>query len=224
MARIASTFSCSLSDIYLNRFIALYFTAACFIHIVAIIMTIIMILHIRSKYTAVGKWNLYFIKNFRSSISSILWTSGRKEIVLFFYMYAVVELLAIFLDSAVIPTASSVYPVSFVDSRRARSMLDHVLFRCRLLICHSLLILRSNANCLFDDLFGYLIIGFCLQLPRMLSGSLRHTLVWYRRLTCACLSMHSLVSNLLKTELPCHYGWADALHTLVPLIAPTKLG
>jgi len=62
--------------------------AACFIHIVAIIMTIIMILHIRSKYTAVG----------------------RKEIVLFFYIYAVTELLAIFLDSAVIPTSSGVYP------------------------------------------------------------------------------------------------------------------
>lgn len=62
--------------------------AVCFIHIVAIIMTIIMILHVRSKYTAVG----------------------RKEIVLFFYIYAVVELLAIFLDSAVIPTASGVYP------------------------------------------------------------------------------------------------------------------
>ncbi|KAF8310852.1 hypothetical protein DL93DRAFT_2230013 [Clavulina sp. PMI_390] len=62
--------------------------AACFVHIVAIIMTIIMILHIRSKYTAVG----------------------RKEIVLFFYMYAIIELLAIFLDSAVVPTASGVYP------------------------------------------------------------------------------------------------------------------
>jgi hypothetical protein len=30
--------------------------AACFVHIVAIIMTAIMILHIRSKYTAVGEW------------------------------------------------------------------------------------------------------------------------------------------------------------------------
>lgn len=51
-------------------------------------MTAIMIFHVRSKYTAVG----------------------RKEIVMFFYIYAVIELLAIFLDSAVIPTASSVYP------------------------------------------------------------------------------------------------------------------
>ncbi|KAF8637467.1 hypothetical protein AX16_010795 [Volvariella volvacea WC 439] len=59
-----------------------------FVHILAIIMTIIMIVHIRSKYTAVG----------------------RKEVVMFFYMYACIELLAIFLDSAIIPTASPAYP------------------------------------------------------------------------------------------------------------------
>ncbi|KAG8892710.1 Chitin synthase, class 7 [Tulasnella sp. 408] len=51
-------------------------------------MTAIMIFHVRSKYTAVG----------------------RKEIVTFFYMYALIELLAIFLDSGIIPTASTVYP------------------------------------------------------------------------------------------------------------------
>ncbi|TFY68020.1 hypothetical protein EVG20_g3713 [Dentipellis fragilis] len=62
--------------------------ATCFIHIVAIIMTAIMIYHIRSKYTAVG----------------------RKEIVMFFYLYAVIELLALFLDSNIIPTANKVYP------------------------------------------------------------------------------------------------------------------
>ncbi|KAF8310910.1 chitin synthase III catalytic subunit [Cantharellus anzutake] len=62
--------------------------AACFVHIVAIIMTLIMIFHIRSKYTAVG----------------------RKEIVMFFYLYAIIELLAMFLDSAIIPTSSNVYP------------------------------------------------------------------------------------------------------------------
>lgn len=53
-------------------------------------MTAIMVVHIRSKYTAVG----------------------RKEIVLFFYLYALIELLSIFLDSGIIPTSSSVYPVS----------------------------------------------------------------------------------------------------------------
>lgn len=53
-------------------------------------MVAIMILHVRSKYTAVG----------------------RKEIVMFFYLYFLVSLLSIFLDSAIIPTSSSVYPVS----------------------------------------------------------------------------------------------------------------
>jgi len=62
--------------------------ATSFIHIVAIIMTAIMIFHIRSKYTAVG----------------------RKEILMFFYLYAIIELLALFLDSGIIPTANVSYP------------------------------------------------------------------------------------------------------------------
>jgi len=62
--------------------------STCFVHVVALIMTAIMIFHIRSKYTAVG----------------------RKEIVMFFYLYAVIELLAFFLDSGIIPTANSSYP------------------------------------------------------------------------------------------------------------------
>ena len=66
------------------------FSATCFVHIAALGMTSIMLFHVRSKYTAVG----------------------RKEIVLFFYMFMFVELLAIFLDSAIIPTANAVYPVS----------------------------------------------------------------------------------------------------------------
>lgn len=51
-------------------------------------MTAIMIYHIRGKYTAVG----------------------RKEIVTFFWLYMVIELLALFLDSAIIPTANASYP------------------------------------------------------------------------------------------------------------------
>ncbi|KAH8923845.1 hypothetical protein BT69DRAFT_1261978 [Atractiella rhizophila] len=61
--------------------------ATSFIHIVALIMVTIMVFHIRSKYTAVG----------------------RKEIVLFFYLYAAIEILAAFLDSGIIPTSSPVY-------------------------------------------------------------------------------------------------------------------
>ena len=37
--------------------------------------------------------------------------TGRKEIVLFFYLYAVIELLAFFLDSGIIPSAHVSYPV-----------------------------------------------------------------------------------------------------------------
>ena len=36
---------------------------------------------------------------------------GRKEIVMFFYMYAFIELLAFFLDSGVIPSAHASYAV-----------------------------------------------------------------------------------------------------------------
>jgi len=75
--------------------------ATCFVHIVAIIMTAIMIYHIRSKYTAVG----------------------RKEIVMFFWMYMVIELLAMFLDSGIIPTANVSYPVS-----------------CRVFFCHVMIL------------------------------------------------------------------------------------
>ncbi|WFC94063.1 Chitin synthase, class 7 [Malassezia brasiliensis] len=50
-------------------------------------MTAIMVYHVHCKYTAVG----------------------RKEIVFFFYLYGVSELLVLFLDSAVIPTHTGAY-------------------------------------------------------------------------------------------------------------------
>ncbi|KAI7904259.1 chitin synthase III catalytic subunit-domain-containing protein [Cokeromyces recurvatus] len=58
------------------------------IDIVAIIMTAIMIYHIRSKYTAVG----------------------RKEIVMFFYLYMITTFLEMLLVTGIIPTSSPVYP------------------------------------------------------------------------------------------------------------------
>ncbi|KAI8885392.1 hypothetical protein K501DRAFT_246122 [Backusella circina FSU 941] len=58
------------------------------IDIVAIIMTAIMIYHIRSKYTAVG----------------------RKEIVMFFYFYMATTFLEMLLVTSIIPTSSPVYP------------------------------------------------------------------------------------------------------------------
>ncbi|KAI7907129.1 chitin synthase III catalytic subunit [Cokeromyces recurvatus] len=56
--------------------------------VVAIIMTMIMIYHIRSKYTAVG----------------------RQEIVMFFYMYMLTALLDMLLVTGIIPISSSAYP------------------------------------------------------------------------------------------------------------------
>lgn len=60
------------------------------IDVVAIIMTMIMIYHIRSKYTAVG----------------------RQEIVMYFYMYMLSTLLDMLLVTGIIPISSVVYPVS----------------------------------------------------------------------------------------------------------------
>ncbi|KAJ9100928.1 Chitin synthase, class 7 [Naganishia adeliensis] len=42
--------------------------------------------------------------------SQLIFQPGRKEILLFFYLYFLISLLAIFLDSAIIPTANVVYP------------------------------------------------------------------------------------------------------------------
>ena len=36
---------------------------------------------------------------------------------MFFYLYAIIELLAIFLDSGIIPTANVSYPVRISDCR-----------------------------------------------------------------------------------------------------------
>ncbi|KAJ1926617.1 Chitin synthase, class 7, partial [Linderina pennispora] len=68
---------------------ALIFQAASLIiDIIALFMTVIMIFHVRSKYTAVG----------------------RKEMVLFFYLYFLMTVLDFITISGIIPIASPVYP------------------------------------------------------------------------------------------------------------------
>ncbi|KAL3423358.1 chitin synthase export chaperone [Phlyctema vagabunda] len=62
--------------------------ASSFAHIAALIMTVIMILHVRSKFTAVG----------------------RKEITFFFYIYMLLSFISLCLDSGVIPAGNGVYP------------------------------------------------------------------------------------------------------------------
>ncbi|KAL2075679.1 hypothetical protein VTL71DRAFT_622 [Oculimacula yallundae] len=62
--------------------------ATSFMHIVALIMTVIMILHVRSKFTAVG----------------------RKEITFFFYIYMMLTFASLILDSGVVPPGNDTYP------------------------------------------------------------------------------------------------------------------
>lgn len=62
--------------------------ASSFAHIGSLIMTVIMILHIRSKFTAVG----------------------RKEIISFFYIFMALSFISLCLDAGVIPPGSSTFP------------------------------------------------------------------------------------------------------------------
>ncbi|KAG5957994.1 Chitin synthase, class 7 [Claviceps arundinis] len=62
--------------------------AASAMHIVALVMTIVMILHVRSKFTAVG----------------------RKEILSFFYLYMLLTFISLIVDAGVVPPASGPFP------------------------------------------------------------------------------------------------------------------
>lgn len=62
--------------------------AASFTHIAALVMTVIMILHVRSKFTAVG----------------------RKEILTFFYLYMLTTFFSLIVDAGVVPPGSGPYP------------------------------------------------------------------------------------------------------------------
>ncbi|KAF2734488.1 hypothetical protein EJ04DRAFT_466574 [Polyplosphaeria fusca] len=59
-----------------------------FAHILALIMTVIMIIHVRSKFTAVG----------------------RKEITSFFYIYLLLTVVSLILDSGVTAPGTAAYP------------------------------------------------------------------------------------------------------------------
>ncbi|KAF2453606.1 chitin synthase III catalytic subunit [Lineolata rhizophorae] len=58
-----------------------------FMHILALVMTVIMVIHVRSKFTAVG----------------------RKEITTFFYIYMLLTIASLILDAGVVPPGSSVF-------------------------------------------------------------------------------------------------------------------
>ncbi|KAL2146149.1 hypothetical protein VTI28DRAFT_4989 [Corynascus sepedonium] len=62
--------------------------AASAMHIVALVMTVVMVLHVRGKFTAVG----------------------RKEITTFFYLYMLLTFLSLCVDAGVVPPGSAPYP------------------------------------------------------------------------------------------------------------------
>ncbi|KAI0378681.1 chitin synthase export chaperone [Hypomontagnella monticulosa] len=62
--------------------------ASSFMHIIALGMTVVMILHIRGKFTAVG----------------------RKEILAFFYFYMLLSFISLCVDAGVVPPGSEPYP------------------------------------------------------------------------------------------------------------------
>jgi hypothetical protein len=62
--------------------------AASAMHIIALVMTVIMVLHVRGKFTAVG----------------------RKEITTFFYLYMLLTFISLCVDAGVIPPGSGPYP------------------------------------------------------------------------------------------------------------------
>jgi hypothetical protein len=85
------------------------FPATVFIHVIAIVMTAIMLYSIQVKYTAIG----------------------RKEIVIFFWLYAIIQFLAIFLDGGIIPFDNTSYPVSRLpDTPSSRLTKSLIVVRC----------------------------------------------------------------------------------------------
>jgi hypothetical protein len=83
---------CYARNIDLGGGFLLFQPAVIVIHIIALIMTSIMISHTKFKYTAVG----------------------RKEISLFFYMYAATIISEFLVVSGIIPFALFIYPVSIL--------------------------------------------------------------------------------------------------------------
>lgn len=66
----------------------IYQGATSCVHIIALVMTIIMIIHVRSKFTAVG----------------------RKEITTFFYLYLILTVFSLIIDAGVVPPGAAALP------------------------------------------------------------------------------------------------------------------
>ena len=94
--------------------------AASAMHIMALVMTVTMVLHVRGKFTAVGKallslacWHAACWRRGKTkhiADTSALASAGRKEITTFFYLYMLLTFLSLCIDAGVIPPGSAPYP------------------------------------------------------------------------------------------------------------------
>ena len=86
-----------------------------FAHILALIMTVIMVLHVRSKFTAVGMRlsSPQCATERKLPLSRLCLTTlniGRKEIATFFYIYMMLTMTSLVLDTGVSPPGSGSFP------------------------------------------------------------------------------------------------------------------
>lgn len=79
--------------------------AAGFTHIIALVMTVIMIIHVRGKFTAVGECS----DDVHVSLYITDSISGRREITTFFYAYLAFTVCSLLLDCGVVPPGSGAY-------------------------------------------------------------------------------------------------------------------
>jgi hypothetical protein len=78
-----------------------------FMHILALIMTVVMIIHVRSKFTAVGTLCCVVLCSRLNNADSL---TGRKEITSFFYIYFLLTIVSLILDAGVAAPGSAAYP------------------------------------------------------------------------------------------------------------------
>lgn len=85
--------------------------ASSFLHIIALAMTVVMILHIRGKFTAVGESRaLVQIRWIKYCRYLTCLSTGRKEILTFFYLFLSLTILSLIIDAGVVPVGSDPYP------------------------------------------------------------------------------------------------------------------
>lgn len=85
--------------------------------VIALFMTGIMMYHIKTKYTAVGKL-FYNTSSAEPNLGThTIFGAGRKEILIFFELYLINVIMEMLLATSIIPKASILYPVrNFLDS------------------------------------------------------------------------------------------------------------